>query len=85
MRVELGETLRDIREQQGWSQREMALQLGTTQAVLSYMENGKVDVKIDTLAKYANFLGYGMEIRFVEPKTEWDASFEDALTDIYGG
>lgn len=81
-REELGRMLRDIRVKQGWSQKDMAKELGSTQATLSYLENGKVNVTIDTLARYAEFFGYEMEVRFNEPKTEWDAAFADALKEL---
>jgi transcriptional regulator with XRE-family HTH domain len=49
--------LREIREQQGVSQRALAQAAGITQAALFRLESGETDPRLSTLRALANALG----------------------------
>lgn len=52
-----GENLREIRKAKGWSQEELAGQLGTTKQVISRYENDLRSPKISLASEYAEKLG----------------------------
>lgn len=47
------------------SQRQLAQKAGTTQAVISRIENGNVSPSLDLIQRLANSLGKKLEIKFV--------------------
>ncbi len=52
----LGERLRAARLAKGWSQRELSAKSGLTQANISKIETGQVDMQISSLLELARFL-----------------------------
>lgn len=81
----IGSLIQECRVEAGWSQKELARQAGTTQAIVSYLENGKVDFKYDSLVKIADALGYDVEVGFrprvSQDEVEWNEAFFEALMD----
>lgn len=63
----LGELIYDLRTEAGLSQRELANRMGTTQSVISRLEEGGgARNRIDTLARVATALGRHLVLSFPE-------------------
>jgi len=63
----LGQLIYDLRTEAGLSQRELALRMGTTQSVISRLEEGGgARNRIDTLARVATALGRHLVLSFPE-------------------
>jgi len=61
----LGQLIHDLRTAAGLSQRELAERMGTTQSVISRMEEGGgARNRIDTLARVASALGRHLVVSF---------------------
>ena len=58
----LGDLYREMREDAGLTQREAAELAGSRQARVSYLENGKADIQILTLERWANIYGYQIHL-----------------------
>lgn len=54
--------LRELREREGYSQRELAKKVGKPQSTIARIENGSMNVTFDTIAEIVNSLGH--TIRF---------------------
>lgn len=52
----LGERIKALREQQGLSQRKLALMIGSNQTHIWQIENGNVNVGLDLLCRLADAL-----------------------------
>ncbi len=57
VRNALGRRIRELREQRGWSQRELARQTGRHQSSVSDWENGAADMSLATIVRLADALG----------------------------
>lgn len=55
-RKRLGERIKALREQQGLSQRKLALMIGSNQTHIWQIENGNVNVGLDLLCRLADAL-----------------------------
>ena len=64
---ELGRRIRELREAQGLSQRQLADRMGTTQSVIARLEAGGSKPSMTTLERIAAALGTAIDIRFKEP------------------
>ncbi|MBZ9752667.1 helix-turn-helix transcriptional regulator [Deinococcus sp. HMF7604] len=56
----VGQRIRQLREQQGWSQDTLAHLTGMHRAYPHRIETGQVDVRISTLAKLAEVFGLSL-------------------------
>jgi transcriptional regulator with XRE-family HTH domain len=73
----LGQLIHDLRTGAGLSQRELAERMGTTQSVISRLEEGGgAKNRIDTLARVAVALGRHLIVSFPE---KVPATIEDAV------
>ena len=73
----LGQLIYDLRTQAGLSQRELAQRMGTTQSVISRLEEGGgARNRIDTLARVATALNRHLVVSFPE---KVPAKLEDAV------
>lgn len=61
-RIRIGQRIRELRTQQGLTQRELAQLAEITQPNLVNIENGRYSVKLDTLTKIAEALNSKVEI-----------------------
>ena len=61
MAINFGNTIRAIREENGWTLEEMARKLGTTKQALSYYERGMRTPKVTVAAKFAEKLNVPLE------------------------
>lgn len=73
----LGQLIHDLRTGVGLSQRELAERMGTTQSVISRLEEGgSAKNRIDTLARVAEALGRHLIVSFPD---KVPATLEDAV------
>lgn len=61
-RIRIGQRIRELRQQQGLTQRDLAQMADITQPNLVNIENGKYSIKLDTLSKIATALHATVEI-----------------------
>lgn len=61
----VGEALITLRQEAGLTQRQAAKNANSTQARISDLENGKADVQILTLQRWAKVYGYDLELSFI--------------------
>lgn len=57
-RWRIGQELKAIREEQGWSTEQVALMADVKESTVEKVEQGAFNVPLDVLAKLANVLGY---------------------------
>lgn len=67
-----------LREQRGWSQRELADRAGMKQPQLARLETGQVEPKLDTLQRLATAMGCRVRVSF-EPADHAPVNGEPAL------
>lgn len=61
-RQRIGERLKEIRTEQGWSQEQVALMAGVTERTVEKVEQGAFNVPLDVLATLSDVLGYELQI-----------------------
>src|SRR5262245_19960113 len=61
---ELGRAVRELREQQGWSQTRLAQTAGMTQSAVVRFEAGGTVPTLPVLERLANALGVVLDVRF---------------------
>lgn len=71
-RIRLGEKIRLIREQRGYSQEELAEMMNINRSTISKIENGKFSITVDYLIRFSVCLNY--EFKVVEKKRRVDKS-----------
>ena len=65
---ELGETIRRLRKEKGFSQENLALQAGISRATLSKLENGYIaNISIVVVNQILSLLGYEIDIKASNP------------------
>lgn len=64
IRIILGNTIRNLRNEHGWSQDELAHKIGVYQSHIGKIERGEVNVTIDSLEKLVNAFGISFEELF---------------------
>lgn len=67
-----------LREQRGWSQRELAHRAGMKQPQLARLETGQVEPKLDTLQRLAKAMGCEVHVSF-QPANHEPATAEPVL------
>lgn len=60
-KMEIPERIKNARIKKGISQAELAKKIGVTHSAVCFWENGKRNVKLDTLVKISNALGCHLE------------------------
>lgn len=58
----LGDALRQARREKGWSQRDLSARAHLTQAQISRIENGEVDLQVSTLLELARSLDLDLQL-----------------------
>ena len=58
----LADTLRQARREKGWSQRDLSARAHLTQAQISRIENGEVDLQVSTLLELARSLDLDLQL-----------------------
>lgn len=65
-RLKLGERIRIVREQRGYSQEQLAELMEINRSTISKIENGKFGITVDYLVRFSIFLDY--EFKVIEKK-----------------
>jgi transcriptional regulator with XRE-family HTH domain len=58
----LGDKIRQVREQRGYSQEQLAEMMDTNRSTISKIENGKFSITIDYLVRFSIFLDYEFKV-----------------------
>ncbi len=61
-RIRLGEKIRLIREQRGYSQEELAEMMNINRSTISKIENGKFSITVDYLIRFSICLNYEFKV-----------------------
>lgn len=61
-----------FRLKKGWTQEELAEHLGSKPNYISYLENGKLNSRIDFIGRLANTLGVSLEQLFIEREKQYN-------------
>jgi transcriptional regulator with XRE-family HTH domain len=61
-RLKLGDKIRQVREQRGYSQEELADLMDINRSTISKIENGKFSITVDYLVRFSIFLDYEFKV-----------------------
>ena len=61
-RLKLGDKIRIVREQRGYSQEQLADMMDINRSTISKIENGKFSITVDYLVRFSIFLDYEFKI-----------------------
>lgn len=61
-RLKLGDKIRQVREQRGYSQEQLADMMEVNRSTISKIENGKFSITVDYLVRFSIFLDYEFKV-----------------------
>lgn len=61
-RLKLGDKIRVVREQRGYSQEQLADMMDINRSTISKIENGKFSITVDYLVRFSIFLDYEFKV-----------------------
>jgi transcriptional regulator with XRE-family HTH domain len=61
-RLKLGDKIRIVREQRGYSQEHLAELMNINRSTISKIENGKFSITVDYLVRFSIFLDYEFKV-----------------------
>jgi len=61
-RFKLGDKIRQVREQRGYSQEQLADMMDINRSTISKIENGKFSITVDYLVRFSIFLDYEFKV-----------------------
>ncbi len=61
-RIKLGDKIRLVREQRGYSQEHLADIMGINRSTISKIENGKFGITVDYLVRFSIFLDFEFKV-----------------------
>lgn len=61
-RFKLGDKIRIVREQRGYSQEHLAEMMNINRSTISKIENGKFSITVDYLVRFSIFLDYEFKV-----------------------
>ncbi|MEZ7914719.1 helix-turn-helix domain-containing protein [Macellibacteroides fermentans] len=61
-RLKLGDKIRVVREQRGYSQEQLADMMDINRSTISKIENGKFSITLDYLVRFSIFLDYEFKV-----------------------
>lgn len=61
-RLKLGDRIRQVREQRGYSQEQLAEKMNVNRSTISKIENGKFSITVDYLVRFSIFLEYEFKV-----------------------
>ena len=61
-RLKLGDKIRQVREQRGYSQLQLADMMDISRSTISKIENGKFSITVDYLVRFSFYLDYEFKI-----------------------
>lgn len=62
LRQVIGKTIKKLREEKGYSQQELAAQMGISRSTISKIENGQFNLSVDYLERFSMNLGFSLSI-----------------------
>lgn len=61
-RLKLGDKIRQVREQKGYSQEQLAEMMDVNRSTISKIENAKFSITVDYLVRFSIFLDYEFKV-----------------------
>jgi transcriptional regulator with XRE-family HTH domain len=61
-RLKLGDKIRIVREERGYSQEQLAEKMDINRSTISKIENGKFGITVDYLVRFSIFLDYEFKV-----------------------
>jgi len=61
-RLKLGDKIRQVREQRGYSQEQLAEMMDINRSTISKIENGKFSITVDYLVRFSIFLDHEFKV-----------------------
>jgi transcriptional regulator with XRE-family HTH domain len=61
-RLKLGDKIRQVREERGYSQEQLAVMMDINRSTISKIENGKFSITVDYLVRFSLFLDYEFKV-----------------------
>jgi transcriptional regulator with XRE-family HTH domain len=61
-RLKLGDKIRQVREQRGYSQEQLADMMDINRSTISKIENGKFSITVNYLVRFSLFLDYEFKV-----------------------
>jgi transcriptional regulator with XRE-family HTH domain len=61
-RLKLGDKIRQVREDRGYSQEQLAEMMDINRSTISKIENGKFSITVDYLVRFSIFLDYEFKV-----------------------
>lgn len=61
-RLKLGDKIRIVREQRGYSQEQLAELMNINRSTISKIENGKFSITVDYLVRFSIYLDYEFKV-----------------------
>lgn len=61
-RLKLGDKIRHVREQRGYSQEQLAEMMNINRSTISKIENGKFSITVDYLVRFSIFLDHEFKV-----------------------
>ncbi len=61
-RLKLGDTIRLVREERGYSQEKLAEMMGVSRSTISKIENGRFSITVDYLVRFSISLDYEFKV-----------------------
>jgi transcriptional regulator with XRE-family HTH domain len=61
-RLKLGDKIRQVREERGYSQEQLADMMDINRSTISKIENGKFSITVDYLVRFSIFLDYEFKV-----------------------
>ncbi len=61
-RLKIGDKIRQVREQRGYSQEHLADLMDINRSTISKIENGKFSITVDYLVRFSIFLDYEFKV-----------------------
>lgn len=61
-RLKIGESIKNFREQKGYSQNDLAILINVSRSTISKIENGKFAITVDYIERLAEFLDFDLHL-----------------------
>ena len=61
-RLKLGDKIKLVREEKGYSQEQLAVLMDINRTTISKIENGKFSITVDSLARFSIYLDYEFKV-----------------------
>lgn len=61
-RLKLGDKIRQVREERGYSQEQLAEMMDINRSTISKIENGKFSISVDYLVRFSIFLDHEFKV-----------------------